>query len=218
MGNSDSAYSGIKEKNQICNCINGERFVHPLGFKQLYFLNPKVYCQQKTLIIRITVGLGVSHLSKEKTFAQLNWIWKDAVRSIYQRRSHSISEGKSILFMGIENRCVAIAAIADEVKESSAEAVKELKRLGIEVHMLTGDSEAVASNVAKNTGILYYLSGVLPAEKQAYVADLQRQGRVVAMVGDGINDRLPSLLPMWHCTGKGNRYCHGCCYDDTYYL
>ncbi len=98
------------------------------------------------------------------------------------------SEGKSILFLGIDNICVAIVAVADSVSESSVKALRSLREMGIEVHMLTGDNELVASNVAKKLGIEHFLAGVFPSEKEEYIIKLQKEGRVVAMLGDGVND------------------------------
>jgi len=208
MDNSESAYSGYtREEFRSAIASMEKRSEHPLASAVVSFLESEGVLPTENLeSFEITVGHGVSASFRGKK------LWAGNLRLALERCGEDYiskkesfkSEGKSILFMGIENRCVAIAAIADEVKESSAEAVKELKRLGIEIHMLTGDSEAVASNVAKNTGILYYLSGVLPAEKQAYVADLQRQGRVVAMVGDGINDsQALSVADVSIAMGKG---------------
>jgi Cu2+-exporting ATPase len=98
------------------------------------------------------------------------------------------SEGKSILFLGIDNICVAIVAVADSVSDSSVEALRSLREMGIEVHMLTGDNEIVASSIAAKLGITHFLAGVLPSEKEEYIIKLQKEGRIVAMVGDGVND------------------------------
>ena len=96
--------------------------------------------------------------------------------------------GRSVVYFGLGGDTIAQVAIADVLKASSADAVRELTRAGIEVHMLTGDSESVAKSVASQVGIEHYASGVLPSGKQEYIARLQARGRKVAMVGDGIND------------------------------
>ena len=83
---------------------------------------------------------------------------------------------------------MAVAAIADPVKPTSAEAVRELERMGIEVHMLTGDGRKTAEAVARELGIGHLRAEVLPDDKERYVRQLQERGRRVAMVGDGIND------------------------------
>jgi P-type Cu+ transporter len=78
--------------------------------------------------------------------------------------------------------------IADPVKATSASAIVELKRLGIEVIMLTGDNAATAAHVAEKVGISRVVADVLPADKARVVRELQQEGRKVAMVGDGVND------------------------------
>jgi len=83
---------------------------------------------------------------------------------------------------------LALIAITDKIKETSIQAIKGLQEMGIEVYMLTGDSEAAAKNVASKTGIKFYKSSVMPQDKAAFAKELQSKGKVVAMVGDGIND------------------------------
>lgn len=97
-------------------------------------------------------------------------------------------EAKTVIWFANISRVLAIAAIADPVKPASAPAVQELQRMGVEVHLLTGDNRQTAAAVAAQVGIENFRAEVLPADKDAYVQQLQRQGKVVAMVGDGIND------------------------------
>lgn len=97
-------------------------------------------------------------------------------------------EGQSIVYFGEEAQLLAVLAIADRLKPTSASAVKNLQKLGIEVHLLTGDGLGTACKVAQTLGIEQYKAQVLPAGKEAYIAALQKQGKRVAMVGDGIND------------------------------
>lgn len=96
--------------------------------------------------------------------------------------------GKSVIGYGRGAELLAVAAIADPVKPTSAEAVRELERMGIEVHMLTGDGRNTAEAVARELGIGHLRAEVLPDDKERYVQELQARGRRVAMVGDGIND------------------------------
>lgn len=88
----------------------------------------------------------------------------------------------------VEGRAIAALVVRDTVKESSADAIAQLRELGIEPILLTGDNEAAAQHVARQVGIERVIAGVLPDGKRDTVADLQAQGRTVAMVGDGVND------------------------------
>lgn len=96
--------------------------------------------------------------------------------------------GKSVVWYGRGAELVALAAIADPVKATSVEAVRELAGMGIEVHMLTGDGRKTAAAVAAELGIGRFEAEVLPDDKEQYIRVLQSQGHRVAMVGDGIND------------------------------
>ena len=88
----------------------------------------------------------------------------------------------------VEGRAIATLVVRDTVKESSADAIAQLRELGIEPILLTGDNEAAAQHVARQVGIERVIAGVLPDGKRDTVADLQAEGRTVAMVGDGVND------------------------------
>ena len=97
-------------------------------------------------------------------------------------------DGQSVVFYGQETRLLAVLAISDRIKPTSAEAVKELKKQGIEVHLLTGDGVRTAERVAATLDIGYYKAEVMPNDKEEYIISIQQQGKKVAMVGDGIND------------------------------
>ncbi len=96
--------------------------------------------------------------------------------------------GRTVMLVGIDGRAAGLVGVADPVKDSSAEAVADLHREGIEVVMLTGDSRTTAAAVAKQLGIDRVEAEVLPQQKAETVKRLQAEGRVVAMAGDGIND------------------------------
>ena len=98
------------------------------------------------------------------------------------------AEGKTALFFSLDGRALGMVAVADPVKPTSAAAVSRLRAMGVRTVLLTGDQEATAAAVARKVGVDEVIAGVLPAQKEEKVRELQRSGRVVAMVGDGIND------------------------------
>ena len=97
-------------------------------------------------------------------------------------------EGKTPLFFAEEKKLIGIIAAADVVKKTSAQAVSELIKMGIDVVMLTGDNERTAKAIQKQIGIPHVIAEVMPQDKEAEVRKLQEAGKTVAMVGDGIND------------------------------
>ena len=98
------------------------------------------------------------------------------------------AEAQTVIWFANETEALAVIAIADRIKPSSVEAMRTLQDEDIEVHLLTGDNEATAQAIARQAGIAKYKAGVLPQDKAAYIRQLQQAGKVVAMVGDGIND------------------------------
>ncbi len=97
-------------------------------------------------------------------------------------------KGYGIIYYGDDKQLIAIIAVSDMIKPTSVEAIEELQRSGYEICMLTGDGERSASSVAQQLNITNYQSEVLPIDKELFVQQLQSEGKVVAMVGDGIND------------------------------
>ena len=102
-------------------------------------------------------------------------------------------EGKSVVFAAVEGKHTAIMAIADTLKENAPETVSALKKLGIEPVMMTGDNEGTAKAIARQAGIERVFARILPEDKAQKIKELQAEGKIVAMAGDGINDA-PALV------------------------
>jgi Cu2+-exporting ATPase len=107
---------------------------------------------------------------------------------IMEAASRLRAEAKTVIFFADQTNVLAIIAIADKIKATSAAAISALQKKGIEVYMLTGDNEQTAKAVAAQVGISRYQAEVLPSDKADFVKKLQHEGKIVAMVGDGIND------------------------------
>ena len=108
--------------------------------------------------------------------------------SLAERRRELAEGGRTAVIAAVDGRAAAVLGIADAARPSSAATVQALHDLGVEVVMLTGDNEATARRIASQLGIDTVIAEVLPGDKSAKVAELQRDGRQVAMVGDGVND------------------------------
>ena len=113
---------------------------------------------------------------------EVNW------NGLGRKREQMAAEGRTIVVVAIDGRAAALIAISDAPRPSAKAAVAALRQLGVEVVMLTGDNRATAERIGRELGIREVIAEVLPADKAGKVAELQRAGRKVAMVGDGVND------------------------------
>jgi len=115
------------------------------------------------------------------------------------------AEAMSIIWFANEITCLAILSVSDQIKTGSKQAIQDLYNLGIEVHMLTGDTKKTAEIIARETGIKHFEAEMMPESKAAYIQKLQQQAKVVAMVGDGINDsNALALADVSIAMGKGS--------------
>ena len=111
-----------------------------------------------------------------------------AIDHFQEESDRLASEGKTPMYIALDNKAEGIIAVADVVKASSQKAIKKLQSMGLEVAMITGDNKKTAEAIAKQVGITRVLSEVLPQDKADEVKKIQSEGKSVAMVGDGIND------------------------------
>ncbi len=138
-------------------------------------------------------GMGVVATQSEmRYYAGSSKMMKDRIKSIDAKLQTQATqwqeEAKTVIWFWNDAGALAIVAIADKVKATSAAAVKKLHNLGIEVYMLTGDNSQTAKVIAEQVGINHYHAENLPSDKAVFIKELQSKGKIVAMVGDGIND------------------------------
>ena len=137
-------------------------------------------------------GMGVKASYKGKLILNGNTkLMKDFKINVkgYEKDLEKLElQGKTAMFIALNKKIIGIIAVADTIKESSKEAVLQLQRMNKEVYMITGDNERTGKAIASQLGIKNVLANVLPHEKAAKVKELQRKGKIVAFVRDGIND------------------------------
>jgi len=128
------------------------------------------------------IQLGNHHLSQSYRIPE----------DLKEKEKQIAKEGKSVIWIMIDEKVVGLISLSDEIKSESKAAIQALKKQGLNIMMLTGDSEASARHIAKSVAIDHVVANVLPGEKEKLVQDLMEKGEKVIFVGDGINDA-PSL-------------------------
>lgn len=124
---------------------------------------------------------------------------------LQDRATYYHNQSKTVIWFANNLKAIAVMAITDPIKTSSPKAIKNLQKLGIEVYMLTGDHETSAKFISEKTGILQYKAHMLPHQKESFIKNLQSKGKIVAMVGDGINDSAAlAQADVSIAMGKGN--------------
>ncbi len=118
------------------------------------------------------------------------WLQENGISSagLTQKAEEPRRNGQTVIFVAIDGQPAGLLGIADPIKSSASQALRDLKAEGLRLVMLTGDSRATAEAVARSLGIEEYEAGVLPEKKAEVIQRLQNEGRIVAMAGDGIND------------------------------
>lgn len=167
---------------------------HPLAEPVVRFLEKEGRKQLSDhLSIENIAGKGIKaslsgnayYIGSRKLINELNIALSD---SLSAEAEELAGNARTVSFFSDEKNVLAIIGITDSIKASSKEAIRQLHEMGIEVHMLTGDNESTAKSIASEAGIDNYRAEVLPQGKHDYIKELQAKGKIVAMVGDGIND------------------------------
>lgn len=164
---------------------------HPLAEAVCTFLKDETTCKVENFTA--LPGNGVSGCINGCTYyvGSLKWMQEKNIpltATQHQFANNYTHQACSLVALTDGTKILALLALTDEVKSTSATAIKQLKVLGIETYMLTGDNAQTAAVVASEVGIDHYVAHTLPADKANFVKQLQAEGKKVAMVGDGIND------------------------------
>ncbi len=165
---------------------------HPLGEAMVRRATEKGLLISKVEEFEAISGHGVKSILKvgrvligNQKLMEANGIDASSLRGTIESLQ---DDGKTVMIEALNGNISGIIAVADVIKDSSKDAVNEMKRAGLEVIMLTGDNARTAEAVARTVGIDNVIANVIPSEKASVVKRLQQEGKIVAMVGDGIND------------------------------
>ena len=165
---------------------------HPLGAAIVRKANEEKLTLSEPTNFQSMPGQGVRGRVEGKSVVAGNAALMEAVGAVAQNQLSqnqvSAVPNSTVIYVAIDGKCAGSVAVADPVKPSTANALRELNAQGIRLVMLTGDNQATAQEIAKSLGIEEFKAEVLPAQKAQIVAALQKEGRIVAMAGDGIND------------------------------
>ena len=169
------------------------RSEHPLADAVVQKFKEKVVNEISVSDFENQTGKGVTAKVGDKVYLVGNRALMDVNHVVLDDDNEKLAvrwegDGKTVVFFAGEGRVLALVAIADKIKESSRQAIATLHEKGIDVYMLTGDNALTARAVADQVGIRHFKAEVMPGEKANFVEALQHEGKVVAMVGDGIND------------------------------
>ena len=185
--------NGISEEELLTLAASAEKgSEHPLGEAIVRGAEDKGLIFKKTQSFKAIPGHGIEVTIDGNNLLLGNRKFMDdcniSLDSLATRSDDLASQGKTPMYIAMNDKIAGIIAVADTVKENSLKAIEKLHKMGIEVAMITGDNKRTAEAIAKQVGIDRVLSEVLPEDKATEVKKLQDEGKKVAMVGDGIND------------------------------
>lgn len=170
---------------------------HPLGVAIVNGAKDRGIELEKVVEFQSITGQGIEAIIAEKTYYIGNkklCVEQKIDFSEYEEEALQIAgKGQTPMFVASGGKVIGIVSVADTVKETSKAAIQKIKELGIEVHMLTGDNRLTAEYIGETVGVDHVIAEVLPNDKASVVEVLQKEGKCVMMVGDGINDA-PALV------------------------
>lgn len=167
---------------------------HPLAEAVVKYLDGNIAkAEHHHIHVESITGMGIQahvanrtyYVGSKKLLSAKNIAVKE---SLLNTANEWQQTAKTVFYFADETAVLAAIAVADVIKPTSVTAVQQLQSMGVEVYMLTGDNENTAKAVAAHAGIQHYKAEVMPQDKHDFIKQLQQQGKVVAMVGDGIND------------------------------
>lgn len=189
-------YNFISEDKLISIAASLEKISeHPLGEAVVKYSTDNNYNIEEVTDFNSITGKGIEgkidnkkyYIGSKKLLNEKNIIYDEEDINNFQEK------GQTPLLISDEKNLLGIISVADEVKPTSKEAIDELGEMGVDVYMITGDSKRTANAIGKNIGIKNILAEVLPNEKAEKVKEIKKEGKIVGMVGDGINDA-PALV------------------------
>ena len=169
---------------------------HPIGMAIVHYVREQGINLEEVKDFKAIAGMGIRAIYNESTVLigsdKLMTENNIDVSELKQKAMEIKDEGKTIAFLAVDNKAESVIGIGDVVRETSKDAIQEINDMGVEVVMLTGDNEVVAETVGKEMGIVSVKSNLRPADKCDEIKEIQQSGKIVGMIGDGIND-VPAL-------------------------
>ena len=165
---------------------------HPIGVAITHYVRDQGIDLEEVKDFKAIAGMGIRAIYNESTILigsdKLMTENNIDVSGLKQKAMEIKGDGKTIAFLAVDNKAETVIGIGDVVRETSKDAIQKINDMGVEVVMLTGDNEVVAETVGKEMDIMTVKSNLKPADKCDEIKEIQQSGKIVGMIGDGIND------------------------------